>query len=163
MEMQIRCLQRWHDCIDELQPGFWGLSVPASPFLLFPAQCAHCLHTRRSHQRLQRKELHTETQTHNLDTKGPTPQRCCDKMMPSENITVCFMKIYLRKFRFIQVQTETAVNLIGGVRVEGREEEAGRKDDAVKENYWNFPSQWDALSEHFHLYIKSHNLFQAEK
>lgn len=100
---------------------------------------------------------------HNLDTKGPTPQSYCDKMTSSENITGYFMKIYLRKFRFIQVQMETAVNLIGGVRVEGREEEAGQKDDAVKKNYWNFPSQGDALSEHFHPYIKSHDLFQAEK
>lgn len=106
------------------------ISVPS-----LSSKCAHCLHTIRSHQRLQRKELHTEMQMHNLDTKGPTPQRYCDKMTPSENITGYFMKIYLRKFHFIQVQTETAVNLIGGVRVEGRGEEAGWEDDAVKENY----------------------------
>lgn len=136
------------------------ISVPSLP----NAKCAHCLCTIRSHQRLQRKGPHTKTQMHNPDTaQGPTPQRYCDKMTPSENITLYFVIICLRKFHVLQVQTETAVNLTGSVSVEGR-----RRKQAWRTMQWRKITEtshhnvmlWVGIPIHIE---RATSLFQAEK
>ena len=46
-----------------------------------------------------------------------------------------------------------------GLDQTGSEDEAVVKKKKVIENYFKFPSIGYVLSQHFHLYTKSHNLF----